>query len=365
MGSRQRYLRPLMLFVMMAFLSLSLVGRIDSRLNIGGFEWGSDVLIDKEDPETTEVETSNTIGIIYNNNNNSDEDGLNNSALNTFLEDNTPPLSVEEEQVEEIKVVKVDADAIPNPQIPSPEEQREQPTILIHTVRSGETLWDIAQSYGITVSQIASSNNIANSNRIRIGQELKILTVKGVLHKVAYGESLWEIAQRYEVPLAELIEVNKIADSTNVQPGSEVVIPGATQLRIRDAVIVNGQLQKAFDWPARARISSTFGERWGRMHYGLDIAVATGTPIKAAADGRVTFSGTNGGYGIMVILDHGNGVETRYAHHSRNLVSVGQQVKRGDVIAYSGNTGVSTGPHLHFEIRHNNVAVDPQRYLKD
>ncbi len=101
------------------------------------------------------------------------------------------------------------------------------------------------------------------------------------------------------------------------------------------------------------------------MHNGLDIAVSTGTPIKAAADGRVNFAGWNGGYGILVIIDHGNNVETRYAHNSRLNVKVGQKVNRGDVIAYSGNTGVSTGPHSHFEIRHRGgTPVNPQSYLK-
>ncbi|MFY9203617.1 MAG: M23 family metallopeptidase, partial [Limnochordia bacterium] len=138
-----------------------------------------------------------------------------------------------------------------------------------------------------------------------------------------------------------------------------------TQLLIKDALVVNGQLQRAFDWPVRGRISSNFGMRWGRMHNGLDVAVVTGTPVRAAADGRVTFSGSMGDYGLLVIIDHGNSVETRYAHNSRLVASVGQQVKRGDIIAYSGNTGNSTGPHLHFEIRYRNTPVDPVKYLKN
>ena len=100
------------------------------------------------------------------------------------------------------------------------------------------------------------------------------------------------------------------------------------------------------------------------MHNGLDIAVSTGTQVKAAADGRITFAGWNGGYGILVIIDHGNGIETRYAHNSRLNVKVGQRVTRGETVAYSGNTGVSTGPHVHFEIRYRNNPVNPQTYLK-
>ena len=99
------------------------------------------------------------------------------------------------------------------------------------------------------------------------------------------------------------------------------------------------------------------------MHYGLDIAVPTGTPIRAAAAGRVTFAGRRGGYGYLVIIDHGKGVETRYAHNSKLLVSAGDRVERGQIIARSGNTGNSTGPHLHFEIRYRAKAVDPYKYL--
>ena len=251
-----------------------------------------------------------------------------------------------------------------NIESPVPAEERQKPPILVHKVRAGETLWDIARSYGITVDSILSSNNIPNSNRIQVGQELQILTVKGVLHPVAYGESLWEIAERYKVPMEEIIKANNIVDASRIQPNDKLVIPGATQLLIKDVLVINGQLQKAFDWPARARISSPFGPRWGGMHNGIDIAIVTGTPVKAAADGKVIYSGVNGGYGIMVIIDHGNGVETRYAHHSRNVVKVGDSVHRGQVIAYSGNTGNSTGPHLHFEIRCRNKPVDPMPYLK-
>ena len=90
----------------------------------------------------------------------------------------------------------------------------------------------------------------------------------------------------------------------------------------------------------------------------------TGTIVRAAADGIVTFSGSNGGYGLLVRIDHGDGVETRYAHNSRLVVKAGQRVKRGQIIAYSGNTGNSTGPHLHFEIRLRGVAYDPLKYIR-
>lgn len=273
-----------------------------------------------------------------------------------------------EEEIAPEAVTRVEA-AVPVPDPPKVEEQREEkkeekPAFFVHKVNPGETLWDIALAYGVSVDTISSANDLKNKNYLSIGQELQIPSVNGVLHQVATGESLWEISERYNVPLDEIARANAITDPSRIQPNTKLVIPGATQLRPRDVLLVNGQLQKAFDWPVRGRISSTFGPRWGRMHNGLDIAVPTGTHVKSAADGRVTFAGWNGGYGILVIIDHGNGIETRYAHNSRLNVKVGQRVSRGETVAYSGNTGVSTGPHVHFEIRYRNNPVNPQTYLK-
>lgn len=110
-------------------------------------------------------------------------------------------------------------------------------------------------------------------------------------------------------------------------------------------------------------LTSCFGPRWGTNHNGIDLAVPTGTSVMAAAGGTVIQSGWNGGYGISVYVDHGNGVITRYGHMSETLVSVGQTVKQGDVIGLSGSTGDSTGPHVHFEMREKDVPVDPAKYV--
>lgn len=119
-------------------------------------------------------------------------------------------------------------------------------------------------------------------------------------------------------------------------------------------------------WPTSGDISSPYGLRWNGtdFHPGIDIANDVGTPIVATADGRVTAAGWNsGGYGNMVDIDHGNGIMTRYGHAAQVVVRIGQQVKRGQVIAYMGSTGFSTGPHVHYEIRINGQAVNPARYL--
>lgn len=116
-------------------------------------------------------------------------------------------------------------------------------------------------------------------------------------------------------------------------------------------------------WPVSGTITSPFGMRWGKLHPGLDIGAGMGTPIKAAAAGRVIVAAYDGGYGNLVVIDHGNGLATAYAHQSQIAVSVGEQVGQGQVIGYVGSTGFSTGPHLHFEVRVNGSPVDPMGYL--
>ena len=110
-------------------------------------------------------------------------------------------------------------------------------------------------------------------------------------------------------------------------------------------------------------LTSDFGPRWGTNHNGIDLAVPTGTDVMAAKDGTVIQAGWNGGYGISVYIDHGNGVVTRYGHMSKTLVSVGQAVKQGDIVGLSGSTGDSTGPHVHFEIREDGAPIDPVKYI--
>jgi murein DD-endopeptidase MepM/ murein hydrolase activator NlpD len=116
-------------------------------------------------------------------------------------------------------------------------------------------------------------------------------------------------------------------------------------------------------WPMGGSVTSEFGYRWGRLHAGVDIGGGTGTPIRAAKEGTVIFSGNQGGYGNVVIIDHGGGLTTLYAHQSRRAVADGAEVNSGDVIGYVGSTGHSTGPHLHFETRSSGSPQNPRRYL--
>ena len=118
-----------------------------------------------------------------------------------------------------------------------------------------------------------------------------------------------------------------------------------------------------FVWPVHGVLTSPYGWRWGRMHEGIDLAVSSGTPVVAAAAGTVIVAGWLGGYGNLVVVDHGNGISTAYGHNTSVAVGVGQSVAQGQLVAYSGNTGHSTGPHVHFEVRVNGSPVDPLGYL--
>ena len=118
-----------------------------------------------------------------------------------------------------------------------------------------------------------------------------------------------------------------------------------------------------FVWPVHGVLTSYYGWRWGRMHEGIDIAVGSGTSVVAAAAGTVIVAGWMGGYGNLVVIDHGNGISTAYAHNTSVAVAPGQSVAQGQLVAYSGSTGNSTGPHVHFEVRAGGAAVDPMGYL--
>lgn len=393
--------RGFILLIFAVVFSFGILGQVDTRMHFGGSDWDLDSLIYiNVDDYVLNDYTSATQGSVQADQKQPSSNDTPETALNiTEYEqqavanlENNELLDLEKaaeagkmaevtESLDTLDVTEIaegsTADGVkqqlmdreeatlPAPKTPQVEaERKEKATIFVHKVHSGETLWDIASAYGITMNTILSANELINPNYISIGQELQIPSVNGVLHQVANGESLWEISERYSVSVDEITRVNEISDPSRIQPNTKLVIPGATQLRPRDVLLVNGQLQKAFDWPVSGRISSPFGLRWGKMHNGLDIGVPTGTYVKSAADGRVTFSGWNGGYGYLVIIDHGNGIETRYAHNSRLNVKVGQKVTRGETVAHSGNTGVSTGPHVHFEIRYRNNPVNPQTYLK-
>lgn len=175
------------------------------------------------------------------------------------------------------------------------------------------------------------------------------------------------IAEKYSVEMGELKQtaeaVAALYEKKKVTSTATISSKNTSVSNARSKIGPN--IGKAFQYPVDSpRISSRFGQRWGRLHAGLDLAVPTGTYIYASAAGTVTYSGWNsGGYGYLVIISHGDGVQTYYGHNSALDCSVGQTVSQGQLIARAGNTGRSYGSHCHFEIRVNGVPYNPELYL--
>ncbi|MEW6096514.1 MAG: M23 family metallopeptidase [bacterium] len=192
---------------------------------------------------------------------------------------------------------------------------------------------------------------------------------KGIYHKIEKGQTLWRIAKTYNVSVDELIRVNKIEDVSNIPIGQQIFIPGATKKLEVDIYIPPKELPskkeiKTFIWPVKGKVISGFGQRGNSFHNAIDIKAEEGTPIKAAADGVVTYSENSlRGYGNAIIITHEDDFTTLYAHNSLNLVKEKQKVKQGEIIGKVGQTGRATTPHLHFEIWKGLIAQDPCIYL--
>lgn len=200
--------------------------------------------------------------------------------------------------------------------------------------------------------------------------------VEGVYHVVKVGENLYRIGKAYDVPFAELARLNGLKNPSQIRVGQRIFVPGAKQIlpvelitpvespdSAPSYVVPQAPAKDGLLWPVSGRINSSFGPRGASFHDGIDIAAPEGTPILAIERGEVVYSDELRGYGNIVIVRHASGIMSVYAHNQVNLVREGQQVERGTVVARVGSTGRVTGPHLHFEIRKNNAAQDPLRYL--
>lgn len=198
-------------------------------------------------------------------------------------------------------------------------------------------------------------------------------TPQGTYHVVTPGETLFRIGKAYGLTYQELARVNGIKDAGQIRVGQRIFIPGATHplpvetiMPAEPAPVAPVSPEPGFEtflWPVNGTINSGFGPRGSTFHDGIDIAAPEGTPILAIEAGEVIYSDQLRGYGNMVIVRHAGGIVSVYAHNEANLVREGQAVARGEVVARVGSTGRVSGPHLHFEIRRNNAAQDPLRYL--
>ena len=227
--------------------------------------------------------------------------------------------------------------------------------VLIYKVQRGDSLSRIAANFGISINTISWANQNLKSGSLKLGQELVILPVSGVLHEIKDGETLDSIADLYGVSPQRILGTNPRLKSVSLtfSVGETLVIPDTKPLRMESLSGLTSlpNLAGYFSIP-------TTGWNWGQLHSynAVDIANACGTPVYAAAEGLIIESrgGWNGGYGNYILIEHSNGTQTRYAHNQKNLFTVGDYVAQGDIIAYIGNTGNTHGPtgcHVHFEVK--------------
>ncbi len=249
-------------------------------------------------------------------------------------------------------------------------------SIITYVVEDGDTISEIAEKFQLSTNTILWENKLGPRDFIKPGQELVILPVTGVTYTVSRGDTLRAIAAKYKAEEEDILEVNKLADASELKIGAKLIVPdGIPPPAARPTVTTSSGLASIksiftpapavagkFNWPTTSHRITQYYRGW--RHTGIDIGAPIGQPIYAAEDGVVITAGWNsGGYGLYIVIDHGNGLHTLYAHSSKLLVKKGDRVKKGEVIANIGSTGRSTGPHIHFEVRSNGNRVNPLDYL--
>lgn len=246
--------------------------------------------------------------------------------------------------------------------------------ILEYTVEAGDTLSAIAKKVGVSEKTILQNNPI-DKNRLRVGTKLKIPATDGVIYKVRRGDTIGGIAKKYGVPAAKILAQNNFESGDDLKAGAEIIIPGAK--KAPPPKKPTGASRRPPKTLARGRetygklLFPTIGQYTQGYHYGhyaVDISHHGGGPIFAAESGTVIRAdyGWNGGYGNVIIIDHGNGMQTLYAHNKTLYVKKGDRVSRGQQIAEMGNTGNVRGPtgiHLHFEVRVNGRKLNPKNFF--
>lgn len=237
-------------------------------------------------------------------------------------------------------------------------------TISVYEVRDGDTLSQIAEMFDVSVNTIKWANELKGP--IKPGQTLLILPVTGITHTVKIGGTIQNVAKIYDADVAEIALFNGIDEKTPLVPGQKIIVPNVELASASTASVqrANGATPLINKFPINPKVDSrTYftnpvpaGVLTQNLHgyNGVDIGAPLGTPIYAAAAGTIIKSteiGWNGGYGKMIVISHANGVQTLYGHTSKNIVVVGEQVEKGQMIGYVGSTGNSTGNHTHFEVR--------------
>lgn len=299
--------------------------------------------------------------------------------LTAFKPQPMAEMTAPEDSVLDMENLSQGGDAIRKPDLAATSKtQRPRENIIDYIVQAGDTVSTIASNFGISVNTILWENDLNAYSLIRPGNKLVILPISGVAHKVVRGDTLATISSKYGVDANIIMEANKLASAEFLSIGQKLIVPGGkktyyipNQASGLSPVSLIKDLLKPQDlrsvasnklaWPTvGARLTQYYSWR----HHAIDIANKTGTPIYACDTGVVEVAGWGTGYGNQIVIDHGGGRKSRYAHLSKFYVKKGESVKKGEAIAAMGSTGRSTGPHLHFEYIINGIKYNPLNYLK-
>lgn len=285
-------------------------------------------------------------------------------------------ISIVESYVSSDKIMSVE-DAIA-------EVTKEKETNQVYEVQIGDSLYKIAKNHNLTLDELLAMNtSLSETDTITPGDELIVTVPEPELSVITTESKTYE--ENYTLPVQTVYDdskfttyskvitqgsegYRKVTANVSYKNGTEIARDITNEVVITEAVaqvvMVGTQTPPTYIKPlSGGRISSYYGQRWGRLHGGVDWATPIGTAIKASCGGTVINAGWSGSYGYSILIQHPDGKQTRYAHLSKILVKVGQKVTQGEKIGLSGNTGNSTGPHLHFEIIVNGNRVNPLKYL--
>jgi murein DD-endopeptidase MepM/ murein hydrolase activator NlpD len=250
--------------------------------------------------------------------------------------------------------------------------ERPRLDVITYTVQAGDTVQSIAAAYNLEPTTIMWANPAIEDapDLLRIGQQVVILPLDGAYHTVKENDTLSSLAETYKVvstTITTCVYNDLPGPDYTIKEGDRLIIPGGEKPYVPKVVTsyagsVPGGARGTgrFQWPVMGKITQGF---W-HGHRAIDIGAPTGSAVQAADGGFVSFAGwTDVGYGYLIVIDHANGFATYYAHLSNLYVGLGQAVERGQVIGAAGNTGWSTGPHLHFEIRYYSEQLNPRAHL--
>ncbi len=237
---------------------------------------------------------------------------------------------------------------------------------LSHTLKSGETLSDLASQYGISIEAIIGANpDISSLDFLPIGLELLIPPEAGLVVTINSTQQLDAVLNDYGLSPKRIVKANSFISPAQLTRSTMIFLPGIKPTASLDRLAKVREDEHRYIWPVHGRITSYFGRRnlgmgTSNFHGAIDIAAPLGTAVGASRSGIIIYaSWSKQGYGNLVKIRHNDGTETRYAHLSKIKVVVGQQIRQADTVGLIGSTGLSTGPHLHFEIREHNKTVDP------